>query len=123
MLDVYHALRRSANALDLAGEESGSAPEDRPGGYRKGPDLWPRPGRGRPLDLPMWITECGDPPASGDQRVDRASDPARSGRDPRKGLVDVKKTYTVLARRSGGWWAISVPELKGVHSQARRLDQ
>ncbi len=32
-------------------------------------------------------------------------------------------TYTAVARRSGGWWAISVPELKGVHSQARRLDQ
>jgi hypothetical protein len=26
-------------------------------------------------------------------------------------------------RRSGRWWAISVPELKGVHTQARRLDQ
>jgi predicted RNase H-like HicB family nuclease len=34
-----------------------------------------------------------------------------------------QKTYTVQARRSGGWWAISVPELKGVHTQARRLDQ
>ncbi|HET8658951.1 MAG TPA: type II toxin-antitoxin system HicB family antitoxin [Micromonosporaceae bacterium] len=33
------------------------------------------------------------------------------------------KIYTAEARRSGGWWAISVPELKGVHSQARRLDQ
>jgi predicted RNase H-like HicB family nuclease len=35
----------------------------------------------------------------------------------------MKKVYAVVARRSGGWWAISVPELKGVHSQARRLDQ
>lgn len=33
------------------------------------------------------------------------------------------KTYTALCRRSGDWWAISVPELRGVHSQARRLDQ
>ncbi|BCB85875.1 type II toxin-antitoxin system HicB family antitoxin [Phytohabitans suffuscus] len=33
------------------------------------------------------------------------------------------KTYTAVCRRSGGWWAISVPELKGVHTQARRLDQ
>jgi predicted RNase H-like HicB family nuclease len=33
------------------------------------------------------------------------------------------KIYTAEARRSGGWWAIRVPELKGVHSQARRLDQ
>jgi len=37
--------------------------------------------------------------------------------------VDVKKTYTVAVHRSRGWWAIGVPELKGVHSQARRLDQ
>jgi predicted RNase H-like HicB family nuclease len=33
------------------------------------------------------------------------------------------RIYTAVARRSGGWWAISVPEIKGVHSQARRLDQ
>jgi predicted RNase H-like HicB family nuclease len=32
-------------------------------------------------------------------------------------------TYTVVAKRSDHWWAVSVPELKGVHSQARRLDQ
>lgn len=32
-------------------------------------------------------------------------------------------TYRVVCRRSGGWWAISVPDLKGVHSQVRRLDQ
>jgi predicted RNase H-like HicB family nuclease len=32
-------------------------------------------------------------------------------------------TYRVVCRRSGGWWAISAPDLKGVHSQARRLDQ
>jgi predicted RNase H-like HicB family nuclease len=32
-------------------------------------------------------------------------------------------TYTAVCRRSGNWWAISVPELKGVHTQARRLDQ
>lgn len=32
-------------------------------------------------------------------------------------------TYHAVCRRSGGWWAISVPELKGVHTQARRLDQ
>ncbi len=31
--------------------------------------------------------------------------------------------YTAVTRRSGGWWAISVPELKGVHTQARRLEQ
>lgn len=31
--------------------------------------------------------------------------------------------YTAVCRRSGDWWAISVPELKGVHSQAKRLEQ
>lgn len=32
-------------------------------------------------------------------------------------------TYTAVCERSGGWWAVSVPELRGVHTQARRLDQ
>jgi len=32
-------------------------------------------------------------------------------------------TYSAVCRRAGSWWAISVPELKGVHTQARRLDQ
>ncbi|NMO53672.1 type II toxin-antitoxin system HicB family antitoxin [Actinoplanes sp. TBRC 11911] len=32
-------------------------------------------------------------------------------------------TYSVVCRRVGNWWAISVPEIKGVHTQARRLDQ
>jgi predicted RNase H-like HicB family nuclease len=32
-------------------------------------------------------------------------------------------SYTAVCRRSGDWWAISVPEIKGVHSQAKRLDQ
>jgi len=32
-------------------------------------------------------------------------------------------SYTAVCRRVGNWWAISVPELKGVHTQARRLDQ
>ncbi|HEX9342080.1 MAG TPA: type II toxin-antitoxin system HicB family antitoxin, partial [Actinomycetota bacterium] len=31
--------------------------------------------------------------------------------------------YRVVAERSGDWWAISVPDLPGVFSQARRLDQ
>jgi predicted RNase H-like HicB family nuclease len=31
--------------------------------------------------------------------------------------------YTAEATRSGNWWAITVPEIKGVFSQARRLDQ
>ncbi len=29
---------------------------------------------------------------------------------------------TALARRSGGWWAVEVPEVPGVYTQARRLD-
>lgn len=30
---------------------------------------------------------------------------------------------TAVAERSGGWWAVRVPELPGVFTQARRLDQ
>lgn len=30
---------------------------------------------------------------------------------------------TANARRSGDWWAIEVPEVAGVHTQVRRLDQ
>jgi len=32
-------------------------------------------------------------------------------------------TYTALAQRSGNWWAVDVPELKGVRAQVKRLDQ
>lgn len=32
-------------------------------------------------------------------------------------------TYRVLARRTGEWWALEVPVLPGVFSQAKRLDQ
>jgi predicted RNase H-like HicB family nuclease len=31
--------------------------------------------------------------------------------------------YAVKCTRTGNWWAISVPDLPGVFSQARRLDQ
>ena len=31
--------------------------------------------------------------------------------------------YTATCRRVGDWWAISVPGIKGVHTQAKRLDQ
>ena len=37
--------------------------------------------------------------------------------------LKTKKRYAAKAIRSGDWWAITIPELKGVHSQARRLDQ
>ena len=39
------------------------------------------------------------------------------------GQVVAMRKFTVEARRSGTWWALSVPELRGVHSQAKRLDQ
>lgn len=32
-------------------------------------------------------------------------------------------TYRVVTTRSGSWWAIEVPDVPGVFSQARRLDQ
>lgn len=38
-------------------------------------------------------------------------------------MVAIVATYTARARRSGDRWAIDVPELPGVFSQARRLDQ
>src|SRR5438445_9848549 len=34
-----------------------------------------------------------------------------------------RKTYTARCQRSGDWWAISVTELRGVHTQARRLEK
>ncbi|MEO8744345.1 MAG: type II toxin-antitoxin system HicB family antitoxin [Candidatus Dormiibacterota bacterium] len=34
-----------------------------------------------------------------------------------------RKTYTASCRRDGDWWAISVPELRAVHTQARRLEK
>jgi DNA-directed RNA polymerase specialized sigma24 family protein len=33
------------------------------------------------------------------------------------------RTYRAAARRSGQWGAVTVPELRGVFTQARRLDQ
>lgn len=34
-----------------------------------------------------------------------------------------RRVYTAHCRRSGDWWAVTVPEVRGVHTQARRLDQ
>ncbi len=34
-----------------------------------------------------------------------------------------KQTYTIRAKREGEWWSLIVPELEGVYSQSRRLDQ
>lgn len=34
-----------------------------------------------------------------------------------------RKTYTARCQRAEDWWAISVPELRGVQTQARRLDK
>jgi predicted RNase H-like HicB family nuclease len=36
--------------------------------------------------------------------------------------VEEVKTYRVVAERSGTWWAAHVPEVQGVHTQARRLE-
>lgn len=33
-----------------------------------------------------------------------------------------RRTYTARCQRAGDWWDIRVPELRGVHTQARRLD-
>ena len=35
----------------------------------------------------------------------------------------MRSLYTVTAVRRGKWWALDVPALHGVQSQARRLDQ
>lgn len=32
-------------------------------------------------------------------------------------------SYRVTARRAGEWWALEVPDLPGVFSQAKRLDK
>ena len=32
-------------------------------------------------------------------------------------------TVTAIAQRSGDWWAIEVPEIPGLFTQTRRLDQ
>ncbi|TPF97598.1 transcriptional regulator [Bifidobacterium sp. UTCIF-39] len=32
-------------------------------------------------------------------------------------------TVTAVCTRSGGWWAVEVPEIPGLFTQARRLDQ
>ncbi len=34
-----------------------------------------------------------------------------------------RSMYTASCERSGGWWAVHVPEVPGVFTQARRLDQ
>ena len=38
-------------------------------------------------------------------------------------ISDAEPRFRVRAIRSGNWWAITVPELPGVFSQSRRLDQ
>jgi DNA-directed RNA polymerase specialized sigma24 family protein len=39
------------------------------------------------------------------------------------GRVVAVKTYTAVCERVGGWWEITVPELDGRVTQAKRLDQ
>ena len=31
--------------------------------------------------------------------------------------------FTAIAKRSDGWWAVDVPEISGLFTQARRLNQ
>ena len=38
-------------------------------------------------------------------------------------MVMGRKVYTAKAVRSGDWWAVTVEGMRGVHTQARRLDQ
>ncbi len=37
-------------------------------------------------------------------------------------VVHVMNRYTAVAEHAGAWWAITVAEMPGVFSQARRLD-
>ncbi|MEV5485931.1 MULTISPECIES: type II toxin-antitoxin system HicB family antitoxin [Streptomyces] len=39
------------------------------------------------------------------------------------GRVVAMTSYRVTARRAGEWWALEVPDLPGVFSQAKRLDK
>jgi predicted RNase H-like HicB family nuclease len=41
----------------------------------------------------------------------------------RRMMAPMRSSYTVSAERHGDWWAITVDELRGVFSQARRLTQ
>lgn len=34
-----------------------------------------------------------------------------------------RQRYNALCTREGNWWAIDVPGVPGVHTQAKRLDQ
>lgn len=36
-------------------------------------------------------------------------------------VAGLRPEYRAVAERDGSWWAIRVPELRGVYSQARRL--
>ena len=38
-------------------------------------------------------------------------------------VATVRPSYGVAAERAGSWWAITIDELPGVFSQARRLDR
>lgn len=36
-------------------------------------------------------------------------------------VAELRPVYRAVAERDGSWWAIRVPDLRGVYSQARRL--
>ncbi len=73
----------------------------------------------------MWRNEISCAATQGDQRADGRSNSEGLRKRTGQGLVEKmkRKTYTALCRRVGDWWAISVPDVPRVHTQARRLDQ
>jgi len=65
---------------------------------------------------------AGDP-WQGSGARDAAQHSGRARTVSREGMDQVK-SYGVLAERDeAGWWAVRIPELPGVLTQARRLDQ
>ena len=65
------------------------------------------------------------PQAPGNQRAHRSSHLQDPGSRFGPRLVEKlkRKTFTARCERAGDWWSISVPELRGVHTQARRLEK
>ena len=65
------------------------------------------------------------PASPRDQRNHRSGHLQDAGGGVGAGLVEEmrRRSYTARCERAGDWWAISVPELRGVHTQARRLEK
>src|SRR5450759_941252 len=67
--------------------------------------------------------QSDDSQTPGDQWAHRGSHLQGIGGRIGSRMVEKVKTYTARCQHSGDWWAISVPELKGVNTQARRLEK